>query len=146
MNAEIFNAICAQLETVAELKYIDFDEGQLSITSERPAVAFPCCLVDISYPDCRDLDEQEQLITAAITLKMAFVPMGETRVGAPSLVRGRALAIFSTIGKVHDSLQAFTGGDLFSPMSRKRAISATRPDKIKVYTITYNTTFREYSE
>ena len=143
MNAEVFNAICARLGEIAELKYVDFDEGQLNIAGERPPVAFPCCLIDIAYSDCKDLDEEEQLITAAVTIKLGFVPMGETRVGVPEAIKTRALTVFNTIGKVHDSLQGFTGNDLFSPMSRKRATPSTRADKVKVYTIVYNTTFRE---
>lgn len=46
-------------------------------------MAFPCYLIDIAYSDCKDLDEEEQLITAAVTIKLGFVPMGETRVGVP---------------------------------------------------------------
>lgn len=50
MNKEIFIAVCDRLKTeVPGLRWIDAEEGQLN-TGERPAVAFPCCLIDISYP------------------------------------------------------------------------------------------------
>ena len=47
MNKEIFIAVCDRLKTeVPQLRWIDAEEGQLN-TGERPAVAFPCCLIDI---------------------------------------------------------------------------------------------------
>ena len=52
MEKELFIALCDQLKNkVPELRWIDSDQGQLNV-SERPPVAFPCCLVEMSYPQC----------------------------------------------------------------------------------------------
>lgn len=144
MNKQIFTAICDQLEAeVPELKWIDWDEGQLNVSvDQRPALAFPCCLIDIQYTDCRDTNETEQIVSASIVLKLAFMKSGETNNKAPQLVRSRALEVFNVIDKVHDKLQGWTGDELFSPMSRKRANGQNRGG-IKIYTVTYSTTFRE---
>lgn len=144
MNKQIFTAICDHLEAeVPELKWIDWDDGQLEVPADqRPPVAFPCCLIDIQYTDCRDTDEEDQIVSASIVLKLAFFRSGETNTKAPSLVRERALEAFDVIDKVHDALQGWTGDELFSPISRRRASGRNRGG-VKVYTVTYATTFTE---
>lgn len=145
MNAEIFIALCDHLEKeVPELQWIDEDEGQLNTQSgTRPAVDFPCCLVDISYPDCQDTDETEQLVNATITLRIGFQPAGSTNSKAPEPVRRRALEHLSVIKKVQESMQGWTAEDIISPISRKSAQSTVLANKVKVYTIVYKTTFLE---
>ena len=78
MNNEIFVALCDRLEKEApSLRWIDEDLGQLNVgNSTRPAVDFPCCLIDIHYSDCRDLTDTEQLVKLNITLKLAFPYQG----------------------------------------------------------------------
>ena len=72
MNKEIFIAVCDRLKTeVPGLRWIDAEEGQLN-TGERPAVAFPCCLIDISYPSCETHMGGRQKIKAQIQLRVAF--------------------------------------------------------------------------
>ena len=145
MNAEIFVALCDHLEKeVPEITWIDEDEGQLSTQpGTRPAVDFPCCLIDISYPDCQDTNETEQLINAIITLRIGFQPFGETNNKAPEPVRRRALERLSIIDKVQEAMQGWTAEDIISPVSRKSAQSNLTPNKIKVFTIVYKTTFLE---
>lgn len=49
MNKDIFVSLCDRLEKeVPSLRWIDEDLGQLNVgNSTRPAVDFPCCLIDI---------------------------------------------------------------------------------------------------
>lgn len=145
MNAEIFIALCDHLEKeVPELRWIDEDEGQLNTQpGVRPAVDYPCCLVDISYPDCQDTNETEQLVNAAITLRIGFQPAGETNNKAPEPVRRKALERLSVIEKVQNSMQGWTAEDIISPISRKSSQSSIMANKVKVYTIVYKTTFLE---
>ena len=56
MNKELFVALCDHIErSVPEIRFIDFDRGQLSASGERPPVDWPCCLLSIDYTNCRDL-------------------------------------------------------------------------------------------
>lgn len=145
MNAEIFIALCDHLEKeVPELKWIDEDEGQLNTQpGVRPSVDFPCCLIDISYPDCQDTDETEQLVNATIALRIGFQPTGSTNNKAPEPVRWRSLERLSVIRKIQESMQGWTADDIISPISRKNSQSSIMPNKVKVYTIVYKTTFLE---
>ncbi len=111
MNKEIFTALCEHIEkNVPEIRFIDFDSGQLNIVGERPPVDWPCCLIDISYPSCRDLavEDNMQFVNADITLRIAFPPAGETHNRAPEQVRKHALQMFDVVEKLHNALQGET--------------------------------------
>jgi hypothetical protein len=147
MNKELFVALSDHIEkSVPELKWIDWDEGQLTIAGERPPVAFPCCLIGIEYANCRDLDERTQLVTANVTLRLGFTPSGETSAAAPRLVRDRALHHFDVIERLQLKLQGCELGGIVSAISRARATRTVRKDKVAVYTVVYTTTFQEIFE
>jgi hypothetical protein len=143
MDKKIYLALCDRLKKVEDLRWVDFDEGQLSITGERPPVAFPCCLIDLQYPSCRDLDGFNQIVTLNIILKIGFQPRGETYAAAPEPVRQRALEVFDTVQKVHEAIQGELLGGMVSEIARRRAVKSVRRDGIQVYTVTYDTTFEE---
>ena len=125
MNKEIFIAVCDRLKTeVPGLRWIDAEEGQLN-TGERPAVAFPCCLIDISYPSCETHMGGRQKINAQIQL------------------REHALSCMDTLDKIHEALQWWNGGNLFNPMRRLRGAPEKRADGLKVYNVIYETEFMD---
>ncbi|MFR6417237.1 MAG: hypothetical protein ACLUOK_05715 [Parabacteroides distasonis] len=110
MNKEIFIAVCDRLKTeVPQLRWIDAEEGQLN-TGERPAVAFPCCLIDISYPSCETHMGGRQKIKAQIQVRVAFQSGGSTNAAAPKLVREHALRCMDTLDKIHEALQWWNRG------------------------------------
>lgn len=144
MDKQIYLAISAKLKTeVADLKWIDYDWGQLN--EDRPPVAFPCALIDIAFTDCKTLGEgsgaTEQMVTAAVTIKLVYQPAGESHTAAIASSREAALKPLDTNDAVHKALQGWNGGGIFSGLSRRRAVPAPRRDKLKVYNITYETTF-----
>ena len=146
MNKELFIALCDRIgQCVPEIRFIDFDRGQLSASGERPPVEWPCCLLSIDYTNCRDLavEVNTQLVMADITLRVAFPPAGETHNHAPEKVRDMALQMLDTVEKLHDALQGETLGDTVSTLSRSRATMQTRSNKIVVFNLIYSTTFQE---
>lgn len=145
MNAELFTMLCGHIEKeVPEIVWIDEDEGQLNTqVGIRPAVGFPCCLIDINYSNCQDITDTEQIVTCSITLKIAFQPIGETNNKAPRYIRDRALERFSIVEKVHSALQGWSAGDKISPVSRRSARPSVLSNKVKLYTVVYDTTFEE---
>ena len=147
MNADIFTALCDYLtEEVPEFRWIDEDSGQLGAAKEeRPAVCFPCCLIDIQYASCRDLTDTEQVVKVTLTLKMAFYAWGDTNSLAPKEARAKALERLRTVEKAHAALQGGTDGGSVSPLCRLSARPSTMASGLKVYTVTYETTFEEYA-
>lgn len=144
MDKQIYLAISERLSAmVPELNWIDYDWGQLN--DERPAVAFPCVLIDIAYPDCKNLAEgagaTEQMVNAAVTIKLAFQPLGDSQVNAPDSSRMAALKPLDTIDSLHKALQGWNDGGTFAGLSRRRGGSVPRRDRLKVYNLVYETTF-----
>jgi hypothetical protein len=139
----LFTSISARLkDQVTDLRWIDLDTGQLEHYEGRPAVAFPCALLDIEYPQCEDLDTTSQHVNVSITIRLAFEPMGETNSAAPSPTRTRALSILDTVEALHDALQGW-GTTEFSELSRASVRTEKRDDPLKVYNLIYTTTLQE---
>ena len=144
MDKQIYLSISARLNSlVPDLKWIDYDWGQLN--DERPAVAYPCALIDIAYPDCKNLSEGsgavDQRVNAAITILLIFEPLGNSQVTAPADTRAKALKPLDTIASLHTALQGWNGDGTFAGLARRRAGATPRRDKLKVYNIVYETTF-----
>lgn len=141
MNKDVFIAICDRLTTlVADLRWVDWDSGQLDIQNERPAVAFPACMVEIEYPQCEDIGEGQQIVTCNVTLRLVFWPKGATSHISP--VRESAMAIFDTIELVHTAMQGWST-EALSNFSRLSAKAERRKDGLKVYRVVYQTSFTE---
>ncbi len=146
MNTDIFVALCDRLKKEApSIRWIDEDLGQLGTTTfTRPAVDFPCCLIDIQYADCRDLYDTFQCVKMTITVKLAFRPYGDSYNKAPETVKSKALERYSIVEEVHKCLQGWTAEEMFSPMSRRSGRPSVMAGGMKTYMLVYETTFEEY--
>jgi len=142
MNSQLFLSISDRITSqVPAFRWIDFDDGILDMQTERPGLAFPACLMDISYPATEDEAGTEQLVNATLTLRVAFKPAGATNSHSPW--RAAALAIFDTIDALHTALQGWQDVNLFTKLSRASGIRERRRDGLIVYRIVYRTTFIE---
>jgi hypothetical protein len=146
MDKQIYLTIANRLKNeVPDLKWIDYDWGQLN--GERPAVAYPCALIDVAYTDCRNIAEgwetTDQRVNANITLKLIFQPIGDSSMAAVAESRSAALAALDLIDILHAAMQGYNGnGDCkFAALQRRRATSMSRSDKHKIYVLVYDTTF-----
>ncbi|WP_040556266.1 hypothetical protein [Prevotella disiens] len=141
MNKEFFITITDYIKTsVPQIKWVDADEAQLNV-SGRPPLAFPACLVDISYPQCETLSGGRQRIGARIELRVVFNLQGSTNAAAPNFVRERALARFDVLQALHNALQWWNAGGLFDPLRRISSTPERRADDLKVYKVVYETEF-----
>lgn len=143
MNGTVFTMIADRLALVSELKWIDLETGQIDIQGERPAIAYPACMIDIAYPRTDDLSSNQQLVTAQVSLRLVFKCNHATNIYSPK--RSEAMAIFDVVDKVHGSLQGWSNESL-SQFSRTRAVPEKRRDGLKVYLLVYDTSFSELSE
>lgn len=137
MDKEIFTAICERIsQKLPELKYIEEDEGQLNV-SERPPVAFPCCLIEVNYQDCDDVTKGIQKVQLHISLKIAFNIKESTNINAPANVRERALKRLDTTQNIYKALQGWRNNGMFLTMKRKQEKTEKRGDGLKVYNCLY---------
>lgn len=141
MNKVFFLAVTNHIAAnVSQIKWVDADEGQLNVAC-RPPVAFPACLVDISYPQCESLSGGVQRIRARVELRVVFAIQGSTNAAAPAAVRERSLARFDVLEALHKALQCWNGGGLFNPLKRISSTPERRADDLKVYRVVYETEF-----
>lgn len=141
MNKDFFIAITDHIKTsVPQIKWVDADEAQLNV-SVRPPLAFPACLVDISYPHCETISGGKQHISARVELRVVFNIQGSTNAAAPAMVRERSLARFDTLEALHKALQWWNAGGLFDPLRRISSTPERRADDLKVYKVVYETEF-----
>ena len=141
MNKDFFIAITDHIKTsVPQIKWVDADEAQLNVVG-RPPLAFPACLVDISYPHCVTISGGKQHVSARVELRVVFNIQGSTNAAAPAMVRERSLARFDTLEALHKALQWWNADGLFNPLRRISSTPERRADDLKVYKVVYETEF-----
>lgn len=142
MNKQLFIALCDLLEAqVPEVRWVDADEGQLNSSGHRPPVAFPCVLIDMSYPLTEALGQGSEKIRVQFNLRVAFEGYGQTSSAAPEPVREKALERLDVLEKIHKTVQWWTCDHQINPMRRQRVTTERRQDGLKVYTMTYESAF-----
>ncbi len=143
MEKELFIALCDQLKSkVPELKWVDADQGQLN-TSERPPVAFPCCLVEMSYPQCVNHTIWAQRNKVRFQLRVAFNVCAPTNASAPIEVREKTLAQYDTLKRIHKNLQGWSCNNSINPLARASVTPESRSDGLKVYRMIYESAFMD---
>lgn len=143
MNYQVISEIAQRLAQVTNLAWIDMDLGQLDTAGQRPAVAFPACLIELSYPACDNVAQYQQVVTCNVQLRLALSPLNNPRLeGASANHVAITDGVTPTIEAVHAALQGWET-DSLSPLQRLTVTPERRRDGIKVYRITYQTTFME---
>lgn len=142
---ELYETILARLAAqVPEIKMTDFEMGQLDVLTldQKPALVFPCALVDISLPKCDDEGAGLQVVTALVNIRLAFECPLPTDSLASEARRDAALTIFETVDKTYKYLQGY-GTDEFSPFSRKSQIPDNHYAGIKIINMVFETSFED---
>lgn len=138
MIKQVFDKIAFKLNEIPGISWIDFDHGQLEYFELRPAVDFPAALINIEYPDCKDLGTSGgQQCQIRINIRLAHYTAAQSYTGAPIDERENALEVLNNIRKLQEYLQWWDGDGLFTPLSRTEVKAEKRSDGLKVYNITY---------
>ena len=134
---ELYQLATAALKTVAAIKWIDFDYGQL----ENPdsGLRFPCALLKLNANNS-DIDESgSQSKRWTLQLRLAWDAIGNrTAADTPESVLSRSLAWADVAAEVYDLLQGreFGNFDAFECTSEGQE---TRSDGLVVYKYLFNT-------
>ncbi|WP_288731650.1 hypothetical protein [uncultured Phocaeicola sp.] len=127
---------------VPELRWTDADEGQLDFyTDERPPVAWPCCLVELSMPDTRDLSsmgDAPQRCTLRAVLTVAFNDCAGLNTRTPKSVREVALKRFDLLEKIKKTVHGKWFNNFQQPYLRRSCVPQKREDGLKVYEMTFD--------
>jgi len=142
----LYNSVSSRLQTVAALKFIDFDLGQLDVLEQdqRPAVVMPCALLDITYPNCDDETDKTQMVTARVSIRLGIEQQSPTDSLSSDAVRNSGLAVFDLVEAVYKALQGFSDAN-FSSFSRRSMVPYRNFKGIKVVDLVFETTFEDLS-
>lgn len=123
-------------KTVPELAYVDKDWGQLS--QEKPAVKFPCALLDLKDIKFSQTGNGGQVADTEITVTVANIRLTPSSISAPK--REEAYQIIGLLAKIHAALHTFSTGD-YAPLFRTKLRKVVADSSRECYELTYQTAY-----
>ena len=143
--ANIFLALQQQIQNnVTDIVHVDQDLGQLKTTG-RPAVSWPCALIDFEAFHFTDLGQNVQQAQGTIVIRLGFQPFSNTTGTAPEAYKEKAINYYDIEWSLNKVLQGWTPGDDFGTLSRISATTQPRTDNIRVREVRYSIAFQDYS-
>jgi hypothetical protein len=105
---QLFLALSNHIKAnVPEIKWIDQDFGQLEQFEYRPAVNFPCVLIDFPMANYSNNSELSQSADITVQLRMGFAPFSQSSTVAPTNSREKALEYYQIEQKIYEAVQGF---------------------------------------
>lgn len=128
------------LMNVEGLKWVDLDKGQLNNFEVRPAIDFPAALIRIEYPRTTKITRNDQQCTVVVTISIVHDCLNDTDSSTTKSILDKSLEIYDLNDAVHQALQGQIDTKIFrSPLERTSVRDISRPDRLKVFTVTYST-------
>lgn len=155
-NANLFLAIQATIAALHDeqnkkyFPYVNQDFGQLEYYTPpgRPAVAFPCVLIDIDETEWSSMSQNTQQGFTRIKLRIGFPPYSSSSNITPDDVKEKALYYHDLEQILHQALQGKAPvylddqdqdvlADVFGHFNRIHSVTEKREDFIRVRELTY---------
>lgn len=147
--ANLFLAIQQRIQaSVTDITYIDQDLGQLKNNDKpsfRPAVSWPCVLIDFDDFSFQNLAENVQTTEGTVVIKLGFAPFSSSGQATPDTYREKAIGYYDLEWNLNKVLHGWAPGDDYGYLVRSTAITEKRTDTIRVREIRYRITFEDYS-
>lgn len=145
--ANLFIALQAKIATdVPEVKWIDQEFGQLESYNDRyrPAVLFPCVLIDFAGWSFDESSGRGQTGVGRIVLRVGYPPFTYSSSITPQAQKEKALFAFEIEHKLYKQLHGWTFAP-FSPFVRRRVDTEKREDDIRVRVIEFESNVKDGS-
>jgi len=140
MEENLFELILEKLDEIKEIRFIDFDLGQL--TEEKPSITYPAVLIDIDYPLTQNIDKYLQEVRAIVKLTIITKSLSETNNLASKPTRSKGLEFLRLRQKVYKKLQGFGNEEIF-PLERKSMRNAQIRQGLKTTVLLFDTSFHD---
>lgn len=148
-----FSELVLQLQTLVmamdgkPIRHVDEEKGQLEsydMQLGRPAVSFPCLLVDFEDFEYNDIGNNEQDVAGQIVLRVGFPPFSAPASWFPQGYKVKGLKYFDIEHQLYTVLH---GADFegFRVLRWRKATTEKREDGIRVRVIRLDTGFFEDS-
>lgn len=148
--ADIILQIQARIKTVVGddvIRMVDEDKGQLESYDQRtgkPAVSFPCLLINFEDFDFNDIGNNAQVVTGKVVLRLGFPPFSSAASWMPLTVKQKALKYFDYEWLIYKALHGWKM-DNIGYINCRNAVTERREDPIRVRALSYEIEFEEYS-
>lgn len=137
---QLFLAIQEQIKTqVGAIQWIDQDLGQLDSFEIRPAVAFPCVLIDFVNTQYKEHMQNVQWADITVIVRLGFAPFSSANSATPDIPKEAALEYYELEHALFEALQGFTANDCVQPMIRVSAATERREDFLRVRELIFTT-------
>ena len=144
--SKLYLAIVERLTAkVPALKYIEQDFGQLQGYSNRPAVAFPCALVDFSKFNFDEIGNYHQIADGIVSINLGFALYSASSNITPLEFRKEPLMHYEIEWCIHKALHGWSPGDEFGKLTRVSVHSVNTPMAVRVRPISFKLSFEDYS-
>ena len=138
--AQLFLAIQTHIKAnVPAIKWIDQDLGQLEAYDIRPAVEFPCVLIDFPVAAYSNESQLVQWADVNISIRLGFAPFTSANSVAPDVSKEQALEYYEIENDLVKALHGFTADECIQPMMRISAATERREDSYRVRDIQFTT-------
>lgn len=144
--ARMFLAIMEHIETnVPEVRYIGADLGQLEGYSNRPAVDFPCVLIDFNGWLFDNLGDNCQTAEGDVVIKLGFAQYLDSSNLTEPEWRSQALAYWDIEKKLNDALHGWAPLEEAAHMTRTASAAENRPMGVRAVVVRYRLGFDDYT-
>lgn len=145
-NANLFIEIMNRIKSqVSEIRFVAQDIGQLENYDIRPAVSWPCCLIDMDQTNFTEANDQNiQLAAGMITMRLGLVKYTDSNNLVPDAAMENSLQYYEIEQKLYQALQGWNP-DGFGKMLRRVAATERRQDDIRVRTIRFEISYVDES-
>jgi hypothetical protein len=138
--SQLFLALQAHIKAnVPSIRWIDQDLGQLESYEIRPAVSWPCVLIDFNHTSFEQMQQNRQLGNITFTLRLGFDSYSQSASIAPQEVREKALEYYELEQELYEAVQGFDGGGLMQDCTRINIATERRDgDNFRVRVLTFS--------
>lgn len=145
-HANLYNALVEKLKVaVPAIRYIEQDLSQLEHYEIRPAVSWPCCLIDLEEFNFSNAGGvNNQLVEGIITLRIGLVKYTDSNNLVPENIRENALQFFEIEELVYKALHAWAPNG-FSKLTRLVSATEKRDDDIRVRILKFAISYTDTS-
>jgi hypothetical protein len=136
--AQLYIALQGYIKAnVPTIKHIALDIGQLDYYETRPAVSFPCLLIDFGDTHFNDEGQNVQWANITIKTRLGFAPFSRADSITPDVAVKEALQYFEIENQLYLALQGYTPTlknddnidvEMCQPLSRINAAKEMRDD------------------
>lgn len=141
---DIISNIQNIIATIANIKYVDEDWGQLDDYSPNFPVQWPCCLIDITGGQFSSIGmdrsakpQNRQEGDLAITLRVANLRLTNTSAMAPIRQKDQVRSLHPLIEEIHQAIHGIAPVENGGKLMRSAFRRIRRDDGVQEYQIMY---------